>query len=69
MTVPNITNIMLQLHSRFEYLYGSQADACMKRFQMMIGRYGIDTSYQSTFQVTRQTEPSPPVAGRLPTVS
>ncbi|KPP99104.1 MAG: sucrose phosphorylase [Bacteroidetes bacterium HLUCCA01] len=51
MTVPNITNIMLQLHSRFEYLYGSQADACMKRFQMMIGRYGIDTSYQSTFQV------------------
>jgi len=51
MTVPNITNIMLQLHSRFEFLYGSQADACMKRFQMMIGRYGIDTSYQSTFQV------------------
>lgn len=51
MTVPNITNIMLQLHSRFEFLYGAQADACMKRFEMMIGRYGIDTSYRSKFQV------------------
>ena len=32
---------MVQLHKHFKPLYGNEADLCLKRLAMMIGRYGI----------------------------
>ncbi|MCH8525362.1 MAG: sugar phosphorylase [Balneolales bacterium] len=47
MKIPQSATTMMHIYSRFEFLYGERAASCMKRFEMMVGRYGIASSYMS----------------------
>ncbi|MBN1443087.1 MAG: alpha-amylase [Planctomycetes bacterium] len=44
MTSHLYSDVFERLHARFRRLYGEEADTCLRRLQMLIGRYGVGYS-------------------------